>query len=56
MILILIPIFVATVLSFTNPKYIEILLPTVWEVLIATSILMAVAGLFVMKRMVTIEV
>jgi len=56
-ILILIPIFVATVLSFTNPKYIEILITDPFgKYIIATSILMAVAGLFVMKRMVTIEV
>lgn len=56
-ILILIPVFVAAVLSFTNPKYIEILITDPFgKYIIATSILMAVAGVFVMKRMVSIEV
>lgn len=56
-VLIALPFFVATYLLISNPKYLETLLvDPIGHMMIIGAVMMMIMGIFVMKKMVTIEV
>jgi tight adherence protein B len=53
----LLPVFLAIAISFVNPEYINLLFTrTVGQLMIAAAVFMEMFGLFVIKRILAIEV
>jgi tight adherence protein B len=56
-ILIALPFFIAGWLQFSNPKYLATLfIDPIGKVMILGAVMLMIIGIFVMKKMVTIEV